>query len=178
MGNWRFSLHKLSATEVPITADLLSSNGLSVGDYVSSKEDLKSKDDEMVFLGGKTYEVLVITKSPMGITVSSEQGPWFFPFPDSGQYFMSNFVKIDLSEEDILSERFDVIPFEILSLLNEHGQLLRANIRKEMIAQGFDSKIIQSALVYLEKHGYVRSGLKLGTVLIAEKGLKLLEGKS
>jgi hypothetical protein len=177
MKNWRSILIKRGMKEIPITIKLLQSNGLEKGDYVSPKVDLSNSEEDKVFLGGKTYKIVIITKSPLGITLESELGDWFFPFPEAGVYFITNFVKVILDEEDQLSQLFDVIPFEILTLLSEHGQSSRAVIRKELIAQGFPSKTIQDALMHLEKHGFILAGDKLGTVVISPKGTELLEGK-
>jgi hypothetical protein len=176
MKNWRGLLVKKSMKEIPITLELLKKNGLVVGDHVSPKEDLTDEDGEKGFLEGQAYEVLEITKVPLGLTLKSELGPWFLPFPESANYFMNNFVKVILNESDYLSMNFDVIPQEILTLLQEHDQVSRANIRRELVAQGFDGKMVQKALVYLEKHEYVMVGDKLGTIRLAEKGLKLLQG--
>ena len=177
MKNWRSILIKKGMEEIPITIKLLQNNGLEVGDYVSPKVDLSNDGGDTVFLGGKSYKVVIITSTPLGITIESELGDWFFPFPETGAYFITNFIKVVLNEEDQLSKLFDVIPFEILTLLNEHGQSSRAVIRKELVAQGFPSKTIQDAMMYLEKHGFIFGGDKLGTVTISPKGTELLEGK-
>jgi hypothetical protein len=178
MENWRGLLIKKSMEETPITLELLKNDGLVVGDHISPKENLSNKEGKKIFLEGQAYEVLKITDHPLGLTLNSELGSWFLPFPQSAEYFIQNFVKVTLSEEDQLSRNFDVIPNEIFTLLFEHGQQLpRAAIRKELIAQGFDGKLIQRALVFLEKHEFLQAGNKLGTVALTEKGLKLMQGR-
>ena len=177
MKNWRDVLVKRAMEEIPITVELLKNDGLVKGDHVSPKGDLSNDEGEKTFFEGQAYEILEITEVPLGLTLKSELGSWFLPFPESGYFFTTNFVKVILNEEDHLSMNFDVIPNEIFTLLFDHDQLSRATVRRELVAQGFDGKLVQKALVYLERHEFLKAGDKLGTVGLAEKGLKLLQGR-
>lgn len=175
---WRdVMLKEVIAEDTTLTAQDV--NSLNVGDYLIPITNGFEPEDQVqevpLFIKDKTYKILEV--KPPGVVIESEKGNWWLDFSEGlGKFFR---VK-QLTSEEQLGE-LESLPYEIMKLLNEHGDVPRSRIITAMIqmnavtapsaVKALRANVIK-AIGLLFQTNKIQQSEKVGIYKLTPEGLK------
>lgn len=173
--NWRDTLI-ITADRTLTESDVTS---LKVGDYltpiVTGFDPEDKEKTEPLFVQGEAYAILEVR--PPGIVLDSAKGNWWLDFSEGyGQFFTLK----QLSKDEELG-KLEAIPYEIMKILAEYGEVPRTRIVAAIIQANYvtdpgEAKKLRAdvslSIRLLLDSGIIRRGEKVGMYSLTPEGLK------
>jgi len=152
---------------------------LNVGDYlipiINGFEPEDQVQEVPLFIKDKTYEILEV--KPPGVVIESEKGNWWLDFSEGlGKFFR---VK-QLTSEEQLGE-LESLPYEIMKLLNEYGdvprsRIITAVIQMSAVTDSSEVKALRNNIIkaigLLFRAGKIQQSEKVGIYKLTPEGLQ------